>query len=473
MSRDNSGTRGPWDEPVRETSYEAYQRLKRLKQRARQSKASDANRAASQPDTRGRAQGQYPAQSRDRSTADSRTWPQNTSRSIQRPLSPEVPYEENYGRGDVPSRGYRAHAAMPEMYAEEMGEEDWPGARDPSAPSERTTMKAGPGPGYAAPRAARTRERDLEWEEMERRPGRRRAAPATGRQTAPRRRSFGSAVLIGCIGGLIMLGLIAIILIVTFLRSPLGGNVLNGITSKAYTQSHTQLLPTSNLTLVQIQNEVGNINVAVSSSVQAPTLTTLKKVTASSASAANSEFGRINVSVQQPVKSDVTINASIPKQGNNSGDSVDITLTLPRTSGASITFNLTTIAGNLNVQQVELAAGSCLRVNQGNVAFNGTLDTSTGTSLVPCMNTSDNNPHPWYTFQAEVGNLDVTLPAVTNITLNAATNTGSINGTAFGLTIPSSDNSASYDGPLIGGSPASAAELKLDVGTGNITLHKQ
>jgi hypothetical protein len=290
-----------------------------------------------------------------------------------------------------------------------------------------------------------------------------------------RRRSFGSAVLIGCIGGLITLGLVAIFLIVTFLRSPLGGSLLNGITSKTYTQSHTQSLSTSNLAVVQIQNQVGDVNVAVSSSVQAPTLTTLKKVTASSVSAANSEFSRIQVSVQQPLKSVVIINATIPKQGSNGGDSVAITLTLPRASSASggtpVTFNVTTIAGNLNVQQVQLAASSCLKVQQGNLTFNGSLDTSNATPLVPCTNTSDNNPHPWYTFQTEVGNLDVTLPAATNITLNAATNAGSINGSAFGLTISSSDNSASYDGPLSGGSTSPAAELKLDVGTGNITLH--
>ena len=284
-------------------------------------------------------------------------------------------------------------------------------------------------------------------------------------------------VLIGCIGALVALGLIVSIVIIAFLRTPLGGNILSGITSKTYTQQSSQTLSVSGLKLAQINDQVGNVTINVSSNVSKPTLTTIKKVTASSNSAANSEFARIIVSAQVAGPA-VTINATLPHSGNSSsGDAVDLQISLPQTYSAgantSITFNIATISGNVNVQQVELAASSCLQTNQGNVTFNGTLDTSNGVTLIPCQDTSTTNPHPWYTFHSEVGDVDVTLPGNTSITLDASTNVGSINGTAFGLNIPVSDNSASYHGPLTNGAAASPAELKLDVGTGNIRLHKQ
>jgi hypothetical protein len=276
---------------------------------------------------------------------------------------------------------------------------------------------------------------------------------------------------------LVALGLIISILIVAFLRTPLGGNILSGVTSKTYTQQSSQTLPISSLKLAQIKDQVGNVTINVNSNVSKPTLTTVKKVTASSNSAANTEFTRIIVSAQI-VGPTVTINATLPNSGNSSsGDAVDLQITLPQTYSAatnsSITFNIATIKGNVNVQQIELAASSCLQANQGNVTFNGTLDTTNGTTLIPCQNTSTTNPHPWYTFHSEVGDVDVTLPANTSITLDASTNVGSINGTAFGLNIPVSDNSASYHGPLTNGAASPPPELTLDVGTGNIRLHKQ
>jgi hypothetical protein len=361
------------------------------------------------------------------------------------------------------------------MYAEDIYAEDMYDTDVPMAPARS-------GNTYREPRHAqrprfRRSHRDLEWEETERQARSPRSKAVAQKRATPRNRGFGSVVLIGCIGGLVALGLVATILIVTFLRTPLGGNLLSGITSKTYTQQLSYPLQITNLKLAQIHNQVGNVTVTVSSSVSTPTLTTVKKVTASSNNAANSEFARIVVSVQTTTPRSLTVNGTIPGSGNSSsGDAVDITLTLPPASSAtassSITFNVATISGNVNIQQVELAASSCLQVQQGNVTFNGTLDTANGTTLVPCQDTSTNNPHPWYAFHSEVGNVDVTLPASTNLTLDASSNVGSIDGTAFGLNIPTSDNSASYHGPLSGGSQSPPAELKLDVGTGKIRLHK-
>src|SRR2546429_5183800 len=476
MSRDNSRTHDPWEEPSRETSYEAHLRLKHLKQRAHQSKASHADKDISQANARPRSQVQRPATPKDRNTSGPRQRPPQPRRH---PLPSESPFEENNDTG-IPSRSYRPRSHVPEMYTGDNYDQDMYDTDTPPFRESRSRQRREYADGYAAsPRQGQRprRTRELEWEDVDRQAQQRpRSKTLSERQARSRKRGFGSVVLIGCIGGLVTFGLIAAILIVTFLRTPLGGNLLSGITSKAYTQRNSYPLQISTLKLARIHNQVGNVNVTVSSSISTPTLTTVKKVTASSSSAANSEFARISV-IEQIVGTALTVNATIPGQGNSSsGDAVDLLLTLPPapagTTNTSITFIIATISGNVNVQQVQLAASSCLQANQGNVTFNGTLDTTHGTTLVPCQNTSTTNPHPWYTFHSEVGDVDVTLPGDTNVTLNASTNAGSINGTAFGLNIPSSDNSASYHGPLISGSPSPPAELKLDVGTGNIRLHK-
>lgn len=481
MSRDNSRTSDSWEEPSRETSYEAHLRLKRLKQRAHQSKASHADKDTSQANAGPRSQVQRSATPKDRSTSGPRQRPPQQRRH---PLSSESPFE---GNNDIegPSRFYRSHAQMPELYGgdiynQDMYDTDAPLAPAPPFREPRPRARGKYADDYAAsPRQGQRprRTRELEWEDVDRQALQRpRSKTLSERQARSRKQGFGSVVLIGCIGGLITLGLIAAILIVTFLRTPLGGNLLSGITSKVYTQQSSYPLQISSLKLAQIHNQVGNVNVTVSSSVPTPTLTTVKKVTASSSSAANSEFARISV-IEQIAGTVLTVNGTIPSQGNSSGDAVDLTLTLPpalgATANASIDFNVATISGNVNIQQVELAAGSCLQVQQGNATFNGTLDTANGSTLIPCENSSTNNPHPWYSIHSEVGDVDVTLPGNTNVTLNALANAGSVDGTAFGLNIPSSDNSASYNGPLVSGSQSPPAELKLDVGTGNIRLHKQ
>ena len=479
MSRDNSRSHNPWEEPPRETSYEAHLRLKRLKQRAHQSKSNSQNQEAPPTGARPGMQTRQSSNTKDTNATGHRQRPPEPR---QRPLPSELPFQEN-NETDVPSRRYWPPSPASETYAEDIYPEDVYDTDVPLAPARG-------GNTYREPRHRGRSYSELEGGGVGARfiapaPGggahmpdrRTRSKTAVQKRAAPRKRSFGSVLLIGCIGGLVALGLVATILIVMFLRTPLGGNLIGGITSKTYTQQNSQPLQITNLKLAQIHNQVGNVTVTVSSSVSTPTLTTVKKVTASSNSAANSEFARIIVSAQATTPHSLTVNGTIPGSGNSSsGDAVDITLALPpssaATAGASITFNIATVSGNVNIQQVQLGASSCLQVQQGNVTFNGTLDTANGTPLIPCQDASTNNPHPWYTFHSEVGNVDVTLPAGTNITLDVSTNVGSIDGTAFGLNIPTSDNSASYHGPLTGGSQSPPAELKLDVGTGNIRLHK-
>lgn len=427
MSRENNPSRSPWEEPSRETAYEAHLRRKREKQRSRQSKPTfPSNKDGLTTDRLSPSQGQ---RSRHLETAGEDT-----------PETERLP----------PSSGQRFR----------------------SRPEYRADAPAAPPRSHTAPAPRRTGE--PEWEEADRQAQQARTKPRPPTRAKPRSRGFGSTLLIGCLGGLITIGLIVAIVVITILRTPLGSNLLGGITTRTYTQPTTQVLHISNLTFAQIDNQIGNVTFTVDPSVAAPTLITTKKVTAASNAAANQEFARIIVSVvKDPV---LKVAVTLPNSNGASGDAVDVVVKLPPAlsgnTAKSMTIIASTVGGDVNVQQVQLAADSCLQTNKGNVTFNGTLDTTNSSTLIPCEDTSTTQPHPWYRFHSEVGNLDVTLPATLNIILDASTNVGKINSNEFNLNISNQDNSASYHGPLISGSTQPAAELKLDVGTGSISLHQ-
>jgi hypothetical protein len=120
MNRDNSSTHDPWEEPRRETSYEAFLRLKRLKQRARQAKPNNTEKDTSQTNTRPRSQARPPATSKDMNTTGPR---RQSLQPGQRPLPSKYPSERNNGT-DIPSRRYRSPSRASEMYAEDTYDED-------------------------------------------------------------------------------------------------------------------------------------------------------------------------------------------------------------------------------------------------------------------------------------------------------------------------------------------------------------
>jgi hypothetical protein len=114
------------------------------------------------------------------------------------------------------------------------------------------------------------------------------------------------------------------------------------------------------------------------------------------------------------------------------------------------------------------------------VTFNALLDVSFTTALVPCTTNTTTDPHAWYEFQSEGGNVDATLNAALNMIIDANTNFGKLT-SDFKLT-PASNliaycgtsppTSTYFCGPLIPGSTLPSAILKLDVSTGNINIHK-
>jgi len=346
---------------------------------------------------------------------------------------------------------------------------------------------------------------DPEIQEFDRRAYRPRPRTQTTQLPAKRQRRVWSTLLIGCAGGVITIALILAVVAFLFLRNAPIHIGVGGIGKSSYSkQIAQQTLPiTANVTQLQVHNRVGNISIMVDPSATQATLTGVMKVQAGSSSDADKEFGRSKVDVTPSNdQSTLTVNATVPDASSgllaSSSDSVDLTIVLPQSVNPSPPFKLGVSAnivasGNITVQNFNgllsltnntgniavtgglQSEGSCLQTNVGNVTFAGNLVTgqAADTGLIPCTTNTTQNTHPWFSFKSGTGSVTVTLSAVTsNLTLDASTNNGKINGGDFGLNIQqNSDGSASYYGPLTQGTSPTAV-LKLAVSTGDIILHK-
>jgi hypothetical protein len=346
---------------------------------------------------------------------------------------------------------------------------------------------------------------DPEVQEYDRRVNRPRPKTQTTQLPVRRQRRVWSTLLIGCAGGVITVALLLAAVAFLFLRNAPIHVGIGGIGKSSYSkQIAQQTLPiTANVTQLQIHNRVGNISIMVDPSATQGTLTGVMKVQAGSSSEADKEFGRIKVDVTSSSnQSTLIVNATVPDTSGgllaSSGDSVDLKIVLPQTVNPSPPFKLSmtadiAAAGNIAVQNFNglltltnntgnisvtgglQSEGSCLQTHVGNVTFAGNLVTgqAADTGLVPCTTNTTQNSHPWFSFKSGTGSITVTLSAVTsNLTLDANTNSGKINGSEFGLNVQqNSDGSASYYGPLMPGTSPTAV-LALTVSTGDITLHK-
>jgi predicted membrane protein len=116
----------------------------------------------------------------------------------------------------------------------------------------------------------------------------------------------------------------------------------------------------------------------------------------------------------------------------------------------------------VTVSNATLADNSHLSTGEGNITFNGTL-------ALPSVATTQAR----FYLQSEHGNIDVTLPADTNVTLDTNTNVGKIT-SDFPINVQDQGGgSQSYHGPMTpSAAPSAASLLILDVSTGNVTIHK-
>jgi len=314
-----------------------------------------------------------------------------------------------------------------------------------------------------------------------------------------RRRARWPFLLVGCIGGIFIVAIAAAVGIFAVSSSlPTGGLGSVG-NAQTFTSTNRQQLPlSSSIAQVQVHNQIGNVSITVDPAVTATTVTTIKKVKATSSANASKEFGRILVQVQSPSapSNTLTVSTSIPNASGTilgkASDTVDVMITLPAAAstnaGTPLAVNVVTSVGNVTVSglnamlvvkndignvtvhQTRLVDGSHLETGTGNVIFDGTLDTSGSLSSDPCNNPTSAS-HPMYKIQSERGNVDVTLPVTTDVILDANVNVGMIN-SEFTINVTNTGGSAGYCGPLLS-NPLTppAGVLVLDVSSGNIGLH--
>ncbi len=476
MSRENDRPQQYWKEPPKETSYEAHLRRKRLKQQQRsrspktQVPSQGQDSVGAREDERGR-EGLYgrPPTGGDAGAQEDTIQAQRAAAQEETPQAPRAtikalptsqplprPYssssEDDYEtESDLPSE-------LPRQRTRSIGDM---GKRAPVVRDRRDGRAQGPPLHPTPPPPLQKTTRHL--------------------SQAKRRRAW-PWLLVGCAGGILTIALIGAIVLVIFFHTTLGGALFGGVFNQTFTQKNQQTFQVSNFSFIQINNKVGNVasnvTIVVDPTASTTTVTTVKKVQAGNSSDANKELARIPLILSPVNPATPTLILTICSQSNtacgNIGDSVDVTITLPTSTNAdgSYLFDVETRVGNLSVQQAQLAAGSCLSTGTGNVIFKGSFDTTNSSILNPCGQPTSNT-HPWYKIHSEVGNLEITpFPTIKNVLLDASTTAGKINSDGFNLNIQTSNGSESYYGPLIPNAPPPTAELTLDVGTGDINLHK-
>ncbi len=336
-----------------------------------------------------------------------------------------------------------------------------------------------------------------------------------------RRRSVWPVLLGGCAIGIFFTVVAAAVIVFFTVRTAqtggipiIGGGSIGGST-QTFTNDTTQAITLTSLAQMQICNKIGNVSVVVDPNANAASIKTTKIVHMSSKASADQEFGRINVSIQQPNTgaksltcasstssgtptasatsatgsasgSALLINTTIPDSDgllHGGGDAVDINITLtPKlfatasaplqlniqaalgnvtVDGVSGILNIVGSSGNVTVTRATLISGSSIGTGQGDVAFNGIV-------AAP----SDVTTQGSFVIRSEKGKLDITLPGSTNLVLSANTNIGTIH-SDFPITATTSSGSASYRGPLnTSATTQSSAVLTADVSTGDIIIHK-
>ena len=371
--------------------------------------------------------------------------------------------------------------------------------------------------GRSRPRGYRPRPpRDLDEYEYEQRP-RRRRPPAD--HYPPRRRRVLPLLLAGCGLGVLITVLAAAVVVLLAIRTTQGNGIVSlpiiGST-KPYTKEDTTQVQLSTLAQIQVCDKIGNVSIQVDPTASVPSVTTTKVVHTSSQTAANQEFQRMVVEVQPPAtitnpltctqaqptatstgtpaattntnaSNALTVNVTLPSSNGllqADSDAVNIAILVPpgvlpstgptmqldveapvgniAINGISGLMNVAGNKGNIQVSNGVLTGGSQLVTDLGNVTFNGTLGNSPNA-------TSQNN---FYHISSGQGNIDVTLPAATNVDLDTYTNQGKII-SAFSIPLQNSNGGMTYQGALNAtSSPTADITLSIHMNLGNITIHK-
>jgi hypothetical protein len=426
------------------------------------------------------------------------------ARLRQRPRRPVYARDQE----ETPSRPPAQTRDQGRSVARRVPAEEYPEAQEPAPPMRRASRPAASG---GAPRPGRRETGYEEYDEydvevIERGRGARR--PPTRRRRGGR---VFSTLLTGCLGGILTLIVVAAVVVFLLLHNtPLGQNL--GVGKTTYTQTARQTLALGSATQVIVKSMAGNVTVTIDQGASSATLSSIRKVLASSQSDANSQFRALTLTPRQIGKgadpactadSCLLITASVPTTsdgsllGGGNGNTLDLTLTLPASfnspdplapytinvnaqggdiavSGFNGILNLTGRAGNISVSHALIYAGTCIQTNQGNVVVGqgSFFDLNQSSNQVPCSATTSTGAHPWFNIKSGVGNVDITLPANSaDVLLDANTNNGKISDD-FGRNIPTaSDGSATYHGPLLPNTNPTAS-LYVSTSTGDIMIRK-
>jgi hypothetical protein len=339
---------------------------------------------------------------------------------------------------------------------------------------------------------------------------RRRPAPEHRRKPTRGGRVF-STLLIGCLGSLLTLIVVAaVIFFLVIHNTPLGQSLNLGKTTYTQPKPVIQALTLGGATQLIVKNQAGNVSVNVDPNASDASMASLKKVQASSQSDANSQYNGITITTKQisqggdpacTASSCLLITTTIPATssggllGGSGGDSIDLTITLPANfnslnspslinvaapagniavSGFNGMLNLTGNVGNITISHTLIYAGTCIQTMHGNVNVDqgSFFNLAQPSNLVPCSNRTSSGEHPWFNIRSSVGDVTVTLSTnSTNLLLDANTNNGKISDD-FGLNIAVDGNSATYHNPLLPNTNPTAS-LYLFTSTGSIAVHRQ
>jgi hypothetical protein len=262
------------------------------------------------------------------------------------------------------------------------------------------------------------------------------------------------------------------------------------------------------LSNVLICDKIGNVTMKVDPNATKTTVTAVKTVQATNEAAGKSLLQKVSVEIQPPntiakplscttpqttatptatnaqtaTENSLIINVSLPQVTDNQ---VDLTITVPpiaiQSDQPSLALNIEAARGNIDVEGISgklrlqgntgnitvkkavLINGSQLQTSSGDITFNGFL-------LVPT--TTNTQSDVSYMLSNETGNINVTLPANTNVMLDTYTNIGTIN-SEFPIKVINKGGTISYDGPLNpAAGTASSATLILHLSSGDVHILK-
>ena len=334
-------------------------------------------------------------------------------------------------------------------------------------------------------------------------------------------------LLAGCGLGVFLTVLAAAVIVFLAIRTTQGNSfgslpILGG--AKPYLKEDTTQVQLATISQIQVCDKIGNVSIQVDPNAATTTVKTTKIVHVNNQQTADQEFQRIGVEVQPPntitdpltctqsQPTPVSITATPPAtstpttpttNGNTSGaltvninlpttngllqadsDTVNIAIILPQSvlppdgptmqldieapvgnitiDGISGLMNVIGDKGNIQVSNGVLTGGSQLITDLGNITFSGTLGS-------PTTATAQNN---FYHISSGQGNIDVTLPATTNVNLDTYTNQGKIS-SEFTVPLQDSNGGMTYQGPLNPANSPPDITLVVHMNLGNITIHKQ